>query len=251
MSSNKSPTQSRPPRRLWPTLRAVLRTRIVAGMLTVIPIYVTWLVVKFVFDTMKSATEPIAWKVAEIIQRTNPRIVASVVERYVGWIVPALAVLLTLMLLYALGVLTASVVGRRIILFFERIFERLPMVQTVYRSTKQMVMAFSPGSQMNFQRVVLVEFPRPGMKCLAFLTSIFEDVDTKRKLAAVFIATTPNPTTGYMQILPLEDVSETDWTVEEAVKLLISGGLLCPPTLAFDKIHPVQVNTPLVKPPEQ
>jgi uncharacterized membrane protein len=80
------------------------------------------------------------------------------------------------------------------------------------------------------------------MKCIGFLTSVIEDVDTGRKMATVFISTTPNPTTGYMQILPLEEVSETGWTVEEAVKLLMSGGILSPPKVPFDQIHPVTWN---------
>jgi uncharacterized membrane protein len=95
---------------------------------------------------------------------------------------------------------------------------------------------------MQFHKVVLIEFPRPGMKCIGFLTSVIEDVDTGRKMATVFISTTPNPTTGYMEIVPLEEVSETGWTVEEAVKLLMSGGILSPPKVPFDRIHPVKWN---------
>ena len=78
------------------------------------------------------------------------------------------------------------------------------------------------------------------MKCIGFLTAVMKDMDTGRDMASIFISTTPNPTTGYMQIVPLDEVSETAWTVEEAVKLLMSGGVLSPPSVAFDKIHPVQ-----------
>jgi len=236
-----SPKPRSEPRRLWPTVRVLLRTRIVAGLLTVIPIWVTWVVAKFVFDTMKSATQPLAQWIAGVVLEANEDLVPERVAEYVDWGVPILAFLLTLFLLYFLGFLTASVFGRRLILLIERIFGKVPLVKTIYRSTKQIVMTLGGSQSMNFQRVVLIEFPRPGMKCIGFLTAVLEDIDTGRKMATVFISTTPNPTTGYMQIVPLEEVSETGWTVEEAVKLLMSGGILSPPKVPFDKIHPVQL----------
>lgn len=286
-----------PPRRLWPAFRALLRTRIVTGILIVIPILVTWFVVSFVFNTMRTVTEPVAWKIARRVQEGPPLKLApnsrgrveselisqaftrlleddlpstldaaekqAVIDRlarklvyllrdmpdvpvgtpsemYLKWIIPICAVLLTLFMLYMLGLMGASVFGRRVIRIFENIFERVPLVKTIYTSTKQIVMTLGGGQAMEFQRVVLVEFPRPGMKCIAFLTSVMKDLDSGREMATVFISTTPNPTTGYMQIVPLEEVSDTNWSVEEAVKLLMSGGVISPPQVAFDKIHPVR-----------
>jgi len=221
-------------------LRALLRTRIVAGLLTVVPIWVTWVVVRFVFDAMKSATEPIAWWFAKQVQPDAP--LGLLNDKYLVWIVPLMSVVLTLFLLYTLGLMTASVFGKRLIMLFERIFERVPLVKQVYRSTKQIVLTLGGGEPhtSHFKRVGLVAFPHPGMKCIGFLTSVMTDVDTGRPMASIFISTTPNPTTGYMQIVPLEDVSETEWTVEEAVKLLMSGGILSPETVPFDKVHPVK-----------
>lgn len=235
-----SPAPPAEPRRLWHAVRALLRTRLVAGLLTVIPIWVTWVIVKFVFDTMKAATEPLVQKAAELVIRANQGLVTQQVQRYVAWIVPLLAVLLTLFILYMLGMLTASVFGRRLIQMVERAFGKLPLVKTIYNATKQIVVTFGGGQSVNFQRVVLVEFPRPGMKCVAFLTSVMKDRDSGREMATVFIATTPNPTTGYVQIVPLEEVSETNWSVEETVRMLMSGGILSPPSVAFDRIHPVR-----------
>ncbi|MCH7993838.1 MAG: DUF502 domain-containing protein, partial [Planctomycetes bacterium] len=141
-----------------------------------------------------------------------------------------------------LGFLTANVFGRRLLLLMERLFENLPLVKTIYGSTKQIFLTLAGGGDLRqFQQVVLVEFPRPGMKCLGFLTSISEDIDTGRKLATIFISTTPNPTTGYMQIVPLDEVSATGWTVEEAVKVLMSGGILTPSKIPFDCVHPIEV----------
>jgi uncharacterized membrane protein len=231
---------------LWSALRALLRTRIFAGLATVIPLWVTWVVVKFLFDTMRSATQPIIEHGIQWVARSTgsqPKDIPA----YVDWAVPVVAVLLTLFSLYLLGLLTANVLGRRVVLLLERLFERLPLVKTIYGSTKRIILTLAGGSDsMQFQKVVLVEFPRPGMKCIAFLTSVIEDADTGRKMATVFISTTPNPTTGYMQILPLEEVSETGWTVEEAVKVLMSGGILSPPKIPFDRVHPVSWSQTMV-----
>jgi uncharacterized membrane protein len=266
----------------------------------VIPIWVTWVVVKFVFDAMKSATEPIAWwfarryqegaqavpqisgerrreieqeflrnaverlmagdraaaapsadrqvvidqvarKLTYMLEQTPDAPVGMLSETHLTWIVPLLAVLLTLFMLYLLGLATASVFGRRLIYVLERIVERLPLIKTVYNATKQIVTTLGGAQSMHFRRVVLVEFPHPGMKCIGFLTSVMEDRDTGRKMATVFISTTPNPTTGYMEIVPLENVSDTNWTVEEAVKLLMSGGILSPTKVSFDKINKVDL----------
>jgi len=241
-SKPRSPKRRRSgPRRIWPAVRRLLRTRIAAGLLTVIPIWVTWVVVKFVFDTMKSVTQPLAQWLKDLMLNAYPNLVPARVSDYFDYGVPIMAVLMTLFILYMLGFLTASVFGRRLIYLFDMIIAKLPLVKTVYRATKQVVTTVGGSRSMGFQRVVLVEFPRPGMKCIGFLTAVMKDVDTGRDMATVFVSTTPNPTTGYMQILPLEEVSETGWAVEDAVKLLMSGGILSPPMVPFDKVHPVQL----------
>lgn len=228
------------PRHLSRALHVLLRTRILAGLATFIPLWVTWVVVKFLFDAMRSATQPIVEHGVQWVTRSRGS-QAEELPVYVNWAVPVAAVLLTLFSLYLLGLLTTNVLGRRLMLLFEGVFERLPLVKTIYGSTKRVVLTLAGGrDSTQFQKVVLVEFPRPGMKCIAFLTSVIEDEDTGRKIATVFISTTPNPTTGYMQILPLEEVCETGWTVEEAVKVLMSGGLLSPPKIPFDRVRPTR-----------
>lgn len=235
-----APKRRAQPRGIWFALRALLRTRIFAGLATVIPLWVTWVVVKFLFNAMRSATQPLIEHGIQWITRSTGSEPKDI-PVYVDWAVPAVAVLLTLFSLYLLGLLTANVLGRRVVLLIERLFEGLPLVKTIYGSTKRIMLTLAGGSDATqFQKVVLVEFPRPGMKCIAFLTSVIQDADTGRRLATVFISTTPNPTTGYMQILPLEDVSETGWSVEEAVKVLMSGGILSPPSIPFDRTHAVR-----------
>lgn len=241
-----------PPRpikpRFWLNLRTLLRTRIVAGLLTVIPIWVTYVTVRFVFDlafnASKSATQPLATRLAEALKRSPDPVISWVVNNYTTWVVPILAVLLTLFLLYVLGLFSANVFGRRILAMFESVFERLPLIKTVYKSIKQIVEAVGGFQAMHFQSVVLIDFPGPGYKRVAFLTSVMTDRDSGRKIASIFIPYTPYLTTGYMQLVPLEDVSETNWTVEEAVKWVMSGGIIHPDSLPFDRAHPVRWEEP-------
>ena len=292
-------------------LHSLMRTRIVSGLLIVAPIWVTWVICKFVFDLMRSVTEPIAWWVTQRVQQgvtvvptvstaenklhvqaevlravihdslsrdsgltlnaaDKSMAVESIVrklnymldqipdasagvlsEHTLTWLVPCLAVLLTLVLFYMLGMFTANVFGRRMIAAVEQIFERLPFIKTVYKSIKQIVLALGGFQGMHFQRVVLIDFPAPGYKRVAFLTSVMTDQDTGRRIASIFIPYTPYLTTGYMQLVPIELVSQTDWTVEQAVKWVMSGGLIHPDALPFEQVHPVQVDEMNIKADEQ
>lgn len=232
---------------MWAALRGLLRTRIMAGVLTVLPIWVTWAVLKFVFNLMKDATEPLAVWGARM-SAENPK--SPIPDFVKPWLVPSpdhggspllvsvLAVFLTLFLLYLLGFLTSHVFGLRVLASLERLVDRVPVAKTVYRATKQIVSTVASSNDLSGSRVVLVEFFRPGMKSIGFLTSMIKDKDTGRDLAVVFIATTPNPMVGYTQIMPVELVSETDLTVEEAVKLVMSGGVMAPDAVPFDTIRP-------------
>lgn len=227
---------------MWVAFSHLLRTRIVAGILTVLPIWITWAVVKFVFGMMRDSTEPFArWVTQEYAKNPLAPIPAFFKDK-LEWMVPFVAVLMTLFLLYVLGLVTANVFGRRIISALEWLVDRVPIAKTVYRSTKQVVATLAGQSDMARARVVMVEFPRPGMKCLGFLTAMMKDKDTGRDLCSVFIATTPNPTTGYMQIVPAAEVSETDLTMEEAIKLIMSGGVLSPSEISFDRVRPPTPN---------
>jgi uncharacterized membrane protein len=221
--------------RSWrPTITSLLKNRLVAGIFVVVPIYVTYIVIKFVFNTMQGATQPLARWVAGVLAKGAPtESLRTILSQYIDWIVPILAVFLTLFILYVLGLLAANVFGRRIIQTVDLIAARIPGVKTIYTSTKQILTTFSGEGFISTQRVVLVEFPHKDMRVVAFMTGQLKDADTNRPLSCVFIPTTPNVTTGYMEIVPRDHVIETNWTVEEAFKMLMSGGIICPASVRF------------------
>jgi uncharacterized membrane protein len=142
----------------------------------------------------------------------------------------ALALALLLVLVYALGELAAHVVGRRILFLADEVLLRVPVVRVIYKVSRQVVTSFQRQDQSAFKAVVLVEFPHPGMKAVAFVTSSVERGDGTR-WKTVFIPTTPNPTTGFLQIVPAEKVLSTNFTVEEAFQMVMSLGVMSPERL--------------------
>jgi uncharacterized membrane protein len=142
-----------------------------------------------------------------------------------------LGVILALAIFVTTGLLARYFVGRRVIGFGERIVQRIPLVRRIYRAAKQIRDVFIGRNGAVFQQVCLIEYPRPGLIAMAFITSkeygIVQKV-TGKDLVAVFVPTTPNPTSGYLVYLHPQEVTALDITVEEAMKLIISGGAYIP-----------------------
>jgi uncharacterized membrane protein len=143
-----------------------------------------------------------------------------------------LAVVLTIATLYIVGWIATRVFGRRLIAQFERLMQRVPLVSAVYSATKRLI-AVMRERPSGLQRVVLINFPSPEMKTVGFVTRVLPDRETGREIAAVYVPTAPNPTSGYIELVPVEDLIETDWTVEQAMRFVMTGGTDAPPDLRF------------------
>ncbi len=202
---------------------------ILIGFFTVAPLWVTWLVFDFLLGLLARTGSPLL--------RTAARAVQPVSETAAAWLANpafqyALAAVLTLAGLYAIGLAASFVVGRRLIAYFEALVLRLPLVQTVYNATKRFLQTLRQPPVQG-QRVVLISFPSPEMKTVGFITRVFRDRDTGRELAAVYVPTSPNPTSGYIEVLPLDDVVMIDWSVEEAMTFVMTGGTSSPDSVRF------------------
>lgn len=193
---------------------------ILAGILTVIPLWITWVVFKFVISQLSQLGEPWVNALARGLQFTYPAISDVLLH---PWLQPTMAVIITLLGLGVLGWITTRVVGRRIVNLFDQIMNRIPFVKKVYGSTKMLLEVLNQEKK-EFDRVVLIEFPNRHMRAVGFVTRIVEDKTTNQQLAAVYVPTTPNPTSGYLELVPVDRVTSTDMTVEEAMTFIISGG---------------------------
>ena len=207
------------------SLRSV-QGSILAGVITIGPLFVTYLIFSFLFTTLAKAGLPIVHLFASIFP--------------LGWfsspfLQSVLAIMLTLAVLYVVGRITSEVVGRQAFRLFESALERLPFVAKVYTSVRQLIdtmMATKPSSQ----RVVLVDFPIEGHKCIGFLTRTLSDAATGEALAAVLLPNAINPTSAFLQVLPMSRVTETAMTMEQAMSMLLTGGAVGPETIRYSNM---------------
>jgi uncharacterized membrane protein len=197
---------------------------VIAGVFTAIPIWITWLIFEFFVKQLSRVGRPWVNTVLKPFQDQWPNLTRWVQE---PWFESSLAVLLTLLALYLLGWAATRVVGRRAIALFDRVVEQIPLVQKVYKATKQLIAAIQQKPE-GAERVVLIDFPSAEMKAVGFVMRILTDDNTGEELAAVYVPTTPNPTSGYLEIVPVTRLVQTDWTMDEAMTFIISGGAVAP-----------------------
>lgn len=204
---------------------------LITGVLTVIPIWITWVAFQFVLTQLSRIGTPWVRAVSRSVEGVSPSLSQWLLE---PWFQSSLAVISTLTALYVLGWAATRVLGKRLIGLFDSVIEHIPLVQTIYGSTKKLLAALQQKPD-GVQRVVLINFPSAHMKTVGFVTRILTDEDTGKELAAVYVPTTPNPTSGYLEIVPVENVVSTDWSLDEAMTFIISGGAVAPERLHYSK----------------
>ena len=214
---------------------------ILSGLVTIIPLWVTWLVVDFIFRNLVKIGVPIVEAARRALSILSPELSARV-----SWTVAdeILAVVLTLMIFYFVGRAASHVFGQRFIAFVEGILGRVPLVKTIYGGVRKLIETLG-GPAEGGQRVVLISFPSEEMKTVGFLTRVMTGADTGQTLAVVYVPTTPNPTSGYIEIVPIERVVATDWTLDEAMNFIVSAGAVVPgrPLRYAEDLHPARSPT--------
>lgn len=207
-----------------------LRRNIVAGIITAGPLFITWLVFSFVLGVLAKVGLPIVHLLAAAFPGS---IFAD------KWLQYALAVVLTVVLFYLVGRITTEVVGRQLFELFETALERLPFVNKIYTSVRQAIDTLM-NKRNSGQRVVLIDFPSAGQKSIGFLTHVLTDAATGAPIAAVLVPQAINPSSSYLQFVPLDAVIETDLTMEQAMSMLLTGGAVCPESIQYSR--PAQAN---------
>ena len=211
-----------------PFWRMHIQGNLIAGLLTITPLVVVWFVFNFLLNLLSAAGAPLAVFLTDLVDRNFPYLAPWLANGTVRWII---AVVVALLILYAIGALVSRVAGQRALGLFERVIARIPMVETVYSAVKQLldVLRTPRGGT---QRVVLVDFPREGMKSVGFVMKSFADAKTGEELAAVFIPTAINPTNGFLQILPMAELMLIDMPPDQAMTMIISAGAVTPAGLS-------------------
>lgn len=211
--------------------RPSLQRLFLTGLLTLLPIWLSWVVVKFVFVLLSGISSPLVMPMSEQIATSFPNYLGWVRAE---WIQNVVALLATLLVILAVGVLSRRVVGQRLLRWVGAVIKRIPLASIIYDSAKKLLdmLQTEPGTT---QRVVLVDFPHREMKSVGLVTRVIREQGTGRELAAVYVPTTPNPTSGYLEIVPVELLTPTDWTVDQAMSFIISGGAVAPDSMPFTR----------------
>jgi uncharacterized membrane protein len=214
---------------IWSIIRADVTTRLISGILLLMPFGVTLLVMRWLFGWIAGFIRPVIIRLLNLMSR-NP-IISSLPDPLVTFCVVIFTIVVLLAIVYLIGGIGQRVLGKKVLRITEELVQKIPLARSIYSATKQVIQAVSLPDKAAFKSVVLVDFPRPGLKAVGFLTGYIQEPDGK-KFCKVFIPTTPNPTTGFFEITPMEEVTETTLTIEEAFKMIISGGIVSPNTLS-------------------
>jgi len=202
---------------------------VLIGALTIAPLWVTWLVFEFVLKMLAQMGEPLLKGLARAVRPHSDTIASWLLDSSFQ---QGVAALLTIAGLYGIGLLASFVIGKKVIGLYEDILARLPLVQTIYGATKRFLHTLSQPP-VTGRRVVLISFPSSEMKAIGFITKVMHDTETGEKLAAVYVPTSPNPTSGYIEIVPIKDVVMTNWSTEEAMTFVVTGGTTSPENIHF------------------
>lgn len=189
------------------------------------------MVIKFVFVLLSDASKPLVEPISRSFAQDFPVVASWLTGQSVQAVIALVATLLVILLV---GFLARRVVGQTLLRWFEALIRRVPLASTIYTSARQLLdmLQTKPGST---QRVVLIDFPHREMKAVGLVTRVMREEGTGRELAAVYVPTTPNPTGGYLEIVPVDLLTPTDWTVDQAMAFIISGGASAPDSMPFTR----------------
>ena len=208
-----------------------IRQYLITGIMSIIPIALTYWIIKYLFlffsepggvivGMLLPESLILSYKIADIT-------LLSVMQNILGFI-------LTILFLYILGLVISNVIGKKLYKFLESILDKIPIVSKVYKSIKQITASLGGANSKAFQKVVLVEYPRKGLWTIAMVTG--ESVDNKdEKYYNIFVPTTPNPTSGYLLFIKASDTKKLNLTVEEGLKIIVSGGMIAPDKLNINE----------------
>ena len=194
-----------------------LQKYLIAGLLVWLPIVVTVLLFRFLITLMDQT-------LILLPSQIRP-------EAIIGFKLPGLGLILTLLVLIVTGIFAANFVGKSMVNFGEKIFKKIPIVRSVYSAAKNFADIVFSDTGQSFKKVLLIQYPRKGIYSLAFQTSTnLGEVQKKTgsDVVCTFVPTTPNPTSGFIIIIPKEDVIEMDMEIDEAFKMIVSLGVVVP-----------------------
>ncbi len=196
-------------------MKKFFRNYFIPGLLVWLPILITYFIIKFMVDMLDQS-------IALLPKKYQP-------EQLVGFHVPGVGVVLTLLIVLVTGIIASNIFGKQLVSLWESILAKIPFVRSIHSASKQVLQAFLKPQNQAFRKVLLIEYPRRDIWSIAFKTSDeFVETPTGEDMMTVFIPTTPNPTSGLLTIIPKQDAIDLNMSVEDALKMIISLGVVTP-----------------------
>ena len=221
---------------MFTKLNPRIRNVFITGLLITLPIALTYFILQFLFKNL-DALSPVFTKVLIDLGAPIPE----------GYRIPALGLVITLLIVLAVGWFTTYFFGKRMILLGENIVGKIPFVRRIYKGSKQVVQSIAHADTRAFRKVVLIEFPRRGMLAIGFVTGEARgevQKNTCDDVLNVFVPTMPNPTSGFLVFAPPEELTEIDMSIEDGVKYVVSGGIVTTERLKITEAKDIKIDQP-------
>ncbi len=218
---------------------AAFRDRIIGGLVFMLPIVITIWIIYWIYSTFQSVfLNPAAELVRKVAGHYTQGPLPPWWNTYAS---PLLAIILAVVFLYFLGYFVRT----KLSMAFDWVLLRLPVVTIIYKAVRNVFQGLArPGGGPTFKRVVLVEFPHPGTKALALVTRSLTDSDTGRAILCVWVVTGMMPPAGFTLFVPEAEVIDVDWTVQEALQIILSGGITAPAAIRYRSAGPTRLIVP-------
>lgn len=229
------PATEKSPRSIVSRVRRVFIT----GLVILLPLVITVTLLYFLFKIVNAYVTPLVRRLIDLIVSGVFGAALRDYEPFLRQLTVPLGLMLTLLLVFLFGLLGTNLIGRRFLRAFDRLMLRIPLVKSVYGAAQQLMQTIRFSHHAGFSRVVLVQYPRRGVWTMGFLTQGYpgavEGLD-RGELVSVFLPTTPNPTSGWLVVVPRADVRLLDLSVEDGVKFIISGGIVGPQEIGASRL---------------
>lgn len=215
---------------------ADFRRNFIAGLFVLLPIVFTVWLLSYLFGKLSDLGQPLVDSMIKSMSLA-PGVKPESIQRWQKTLEvfkDILSFVLVVVVIYLMGWATNKVLGRKFLKLFDNAVNRIPLAKSIYGMMKQLLSTFQTKPD-GVERVVLISFPTEKMKTVGLVMKTFRDADTGRELAAVYVPTAPNPTSGYLELVPVEDIINTTWTVDEAMRFIVSGGAVGPEVINYSK----------------
>ena len=202
-------------------IKGAIKKNIIAGLLVTVPVALTYIILEFVITRIDEMMVPVISKL----------IGEKAMENFNGYFVPGMGFLLLILFVFLIGLIATNIFGKKVFRFGELVLHKIPLVRVIYITIKKVVDTISQSQTPTFEKMALITYPRPPLKTVGIVACNTPDMIFKmvgKRSVNVFVPTSPNPTTGFVIAVPIEDVNFLEMTVEEGLKMIISFGVVVP-----------------------